>query len=205
MRALESGARVLLESRKDLDVPEVPVRGDGEPADTAHRKSRSLSPAVSLQSVSPKLEGILEEHMVWRCLQGLAVIGLTLGVVSARAETMIVRQVDHVLFATPNGRALVSLLTERLSLPIIWPQPGDDWTASTGIGLGNVTLEVFHRPPASPSEAPRPARINSLALQPTDLTFALQELQSRGIPHIRAEPGPRWTNVALRGFGHGLS
>lgn len=131
-----------------------------------------------------------------------------------RAAEMIVRQVDHVLLATPNnGRTLVSLLTDRLALPIVWPQPGSDWKASTGIGLGNVTLEVFHREPASPGEAPRLPRISSLALQPTDLKVALNELRSRGIAHDppperqprdAGDPLPRWTTVGLRGFGHGL-
>ena len=119
-------------------------------------------------------------------------------------QDRIVHQVDHVLFATPAGPALVTLLTDRLSLPLIWPQPGDEWTATTGIGLGNVTLEVFPRPPAPAGEAPVPARINSLALQPTGLDAALRELQARGIDHVRSEPAARWINVPLRGFGHGL-
>ena len=130
------------------------------------------------------------------------------------AAGTIVRQVDHVLLATPDdGRALVLLLTGRLALPIVWPQPGSGWTASTGIGLGNMTLEVFHREPPSQGEAPRVTRINALALQPTDLQVALNELRSRGIAHNPPpEPGPRqaedrsppWTVVGLRGFGHGL-
>lgn len=122
-----------------------------------------------------------------------------------RAAETIVRQVDHVLLATPNnGRTLVSLLTDRLALPIVWPQPGSDWRASTGIGLGNVTLEVFHRAPPSQGEAPRLARISSLALQPTDLKVALNALRSRGIAHepppepgprVAGDPLPRWTTV----------
>jgi len=107
---------------------------------------------------------------------------------------------------------LVSLLTDTLQLPKVWPQQDDTWTASSGIGFGNVTLEVFHRPPTAPSEAPRAGRITSLALQPVSLETALRELQSRGIGHnpppqkTRApgEPPPRWTTVGLEGFGHGL-
>ena len=130
------------------------------------------------------------------------------------AAEMIVRQVDHVLLTTPdNGRALVSLLTERLALPVVWPQPGSDWKASTGIGFGNVTLEVFHREPPPQGEAPRVPRIMSLALQPTDLKVALNELRSRGLAHDpppepkprrAGQPLPRWTTVGLEGFGHGL-
>jgi len=129
-----------------------------------------------------------------------------------RAAEMIARQVDHVLLVTPNnGRTLVAQLSDRLALPIVWPQPGSDWKASTGIGLGNVTLEVFHRESASPGEAPRLPRISSLALQPTDLKFALNELRSLGIAHepppaspAAGDPSPRWTTVGLQGFGHGL-
>ena len=129
-----------------------------------------------------------------------------------QATQSIVRQVDHVLFVTPGGSTLVSLLTDTLRLPKVWPQPGDSWTASSGIGFGNVTLEVFHRPLTLPTEVPSTGRITSLALQPVSLEAALKELQSRGIAHnspsekIRApgEPAPRWTTVGLQGFGHGL-
>ena len=142
------------------------------------------------------------------------VLGAAQALSAKKAAEIIVRQVDHVLLATPNnGRSLVSLLTDRLGLPVVWPQPGSDWKASTGIGLGNVTLEVFHREPASQSEAPRIAGISSLALQPADLKVALDQLRSRGIAHDPPpEPGsrpagnplPRWTTVGLKGFGHGL-
>lgn len=131
-----------------------------------------------------------------------------------RDAEMIVRQVDHVLLATPNnGRSLVALLTDSLALPIVWPQPGSEWKASTGICLGNVTLEVFHREPPPQGHPPRLPRISSLALQPTDLKVALNLLRSRGIEHDpppeprprnAGDPLPRWTTVGLEGFGHGL-
>jgi hypothetical protein len=131
-----------------------------------------------------------------------------------RADEVIIQQVDHVLLATPdNGRTLVSLLTERFALPIVWPQPGSEWKASTGISLGNVNLEIFHREPPAPGQPPRVPRISSLALQPTNLKIALNELRLRGIAHDpppepksgpAREPLPRWTTVGLRGFGHGL-
>src|SRR5688572_16937652 len=133
---------------------------------------------------------------------------------STTASERIVRQVDHILLVTPdNGRTLVSVLTDRLALPIVWPQPGSDWKASTGISFGNVNLEVFHREPPRPGEAPRLPRISSLALQPIDLKIALNELRSRGIAHNpppeprprdAGEPLPRWTTIGLSGFGHGL-
>jgi hypothetical protein len=124
----------------------------------------------------------------------------------------IVRQIDHVLFVTPGGRTLVSLLTDTLGLPIVFPQAGESWAASTGVGFGNVTLEVFHRPPAPPGNTPKAGRITSLALQPTNLEMALKELQLRRIPHdsppqnTRAPgaPAPRWTTIGLKGFGHGV-
>ncbi|HYJ89345.1 MAG TPA: hypothetical protein VEW46_25005 [Pyrinomonadaceae bacterium] len=133
---------------------------------------------------------------------------------ASRESEAIVRQVDHVLVAIPDdGRNLVSLLTERLALPIVWPQPGSEWKASTGISLGNVNLEIFHREPPPPGQPPRIPRITSLALQPTNLKIALNELRLRGITHDpppepksgpAREPLPRWTTVGLRGFGHGL-
>lgn len=149
---------------------------------------------------------ILQVGLSWMALIGMA------SPATAQATKPIVRQIDHVLFVTPGGSALVSLLTDTLRLPKVWPQQGDTWTASSGIGFGNVTLEVFHRPPTPPTEVPRAGRITSLALQPVNLEAALKELQSRGITHnppskkIRApgEPEPRWTTVGLEGFGHGL-
>ena len=144
-------------------------------------------------------------------LSSVVLIGFASPLMS-QANKPIVQQVDHVLFVTPGGSELVTLLTETLRLPKVWPQPNDTWTASSGIGFGNVTLEVFHRPATPAAEVPKAGRITSLALQPVSLEVALKELQSRGIAHnpppqrIRAvgEPGPRWTTVGLEGFGHGL-
>jgi len=149
---------------------------------------------------------MLQVGLSWLALIGLASPAMP------QATKPIVRQIDHVLFSTPGGSALVSLLTETLRLPKVWPQPGDSWTASSGIGFGNVTLEVFHAPPIPTAEGPAVGRITSLALQPVNLETALKELQSRSIVHnpppqtVRApgEPPPRWTTVGLRGFGHGL-
>lgn len=141
------------------------------------------------------------------------VIGLAYAATPAPgAANAIVSQVDHVLFVTPGGRALVSLLTETLALPIVFPQAGEDWTQSTGIGLGNVTLEVFHRPPAPEGAAPAAGRITSLALQPTDFKVASDELTLRSIDHFPPAVGPRykddstprWMTIGLRGFGHGM-
>ena len=105
------------------------------------------------------------------------------GAVSGKTAGRIVRQVDHVLLVAPdNGRDLVTLLTGRFKFPVVWPQPGSEWKASTGIGLGNVTLEIFHREPSAKGEAPRVARISSLALQSTDLKAALAELRAPSEP-----------------------
>ena len=149
---------------------------------------------------------ILQAGLSWVALIGLASPAMP------QSNKPIVQQIDHVLFVTPGGSGLVSLLTDTLRLPRVWPQPGDTWTASSGIGFGNVTLEVFHRPLTPPGEVPSAGRITSLALQPVSLEAALKELQSRRIAHnsppekIRApgEPAPRWKTVGLEGFGHGL-
>jgi hypothetical protein len=150
----------------------------------------------------------LQNCLLWVTLIGLAPIAMP----APRQAEPIVRQIDHILFVTPDGHPLVSVLTETLGLPKVWPQPGDTWTASSGIGFGNVTLEVFHRPRTPAGEVPKARAITSLALQPVNLEAALKELQSRDIAHnpapqkVRApgEPGPRWTTVGLEGFGHGL-
>ena len=150
----------------------------------------------------------LQNCLLWMALIGLA----TTAMPAPRQVKPIVRQIDHILFVTPDGHPLVSVLTETLGLPKVWPQPGDTWTASSGIGFGNVTLEVFHRPRTPAGEVPKARGITSLALQPDNLEATLRELQSRNIAHnppppkVRApgEPPPRWTTVGLEGFGHGL-
>ena len=148
----------------------------------------------------------LQNCFLWVTLIGLAPSAMP----APQPAKPIVRQIDHILFSTPDGQTLVSILTETLGLPKVWPQPGDTWTASSGIGLGNVTLEVFHRPRTPAGEVPTARRITSLALQPVNLEAALRELQSRGIAHnpppVRApgEPAPRWITVGLERFGHGL-
>lgn len=53
-----------------------------------------------------------------RCLHLFAVIGmiaLAHEFVSALPQATIVSQVENVLFATPDGRSLVSVLSDRLS------------------------------------------------------------------------------------------
>ena len=156
---------------------------------------------------------ILRKIKLQYCLLCVVLIGLAPTAMPApRQIKPIVRQIDHILFVTPDGHSLVAVLTETLGLPKVWPQPGDTWTASSGIGFGNVTLEVFHRPPTPAGEAPKARGITSLALQTVNLEAALKELQSRNIAHnppsqkVRApgEPAPRWTTVGLEGFGHGL-
>jgi hypothetical protein len=147
------------------------------------------------------------------CLSCVALIGSASSTMpEPQPAKTIVRQIDHVLFVTPGGRTLVELLTQTLGLPIVFPQAGEAWTASTGVGFGNVTLEVFHRPPAPPGNAPKAGRITSLALQPTNLEEALKELQLRRIvddvpsqnPRAAGAAVPRWRTVGLKGFGHGV-
>src|SRR6185436_16884249 len=100
------------------------------------------------------------------CLIWVMLIGLSPTAIPApRPDKPIVLQIDHILFSTPDGQRLVSVLTETLGLAKVWPQPGDTWTASSGIGFGNVTLEVFHRPRTPAGEVPEARGITSLALQ----------------------------------------
>jgi hypothetical protein len=127
---------------------------------------------------------ILRKIKLQNCLLCVALIGLAPTAMPApRQIKPIVRQIDHILFETADGHSLVAVLTETLGLPKVWPQPGDTWTASSGIGFGNVTLEVFHRPRTSAGEVPKARGITSLALQTVNLEGALRELQSRNIVH----------------------
>src|SRR5688572_16025662 len=167
---------------------------------------RTLCPEDKELPIARKIK--LLNCFLWVMLIGLAPTAMP----QPRPAKPIVRQIDHVLFVTPDGQRLVSVLTETLGLPKVWPQPGDTWTASSGIGFGNVTLEVFHRPRTPAGEVPKASGITSLALQPVNLDAALEQLQSLSIAHkpppqkARApgEPAPRWITVGLDGFGHGL-
>lgn len=143
-------------------------------------------------------------------LCGAIVFGLAALAVSAQ-QVSLVRQIDHVLFRTATGaegRKLVALLSETLGLPVVFPPPGDSWTASSGLGFGNCILEIFH---FNRNETVDPG-ITSLALEPaTNLDAAVGELRARKIDHFPPARYPeaagaplRWTIVGLRGLGHGM-
>lgn len=123
----------------------------------------------------------------------------------------IVKQIDHILFVTgPEGRALVSMLTDQFELPLVFdgptlkpPSPG------TAVGFGNVSLEVIPLPPRE-GEPPPTGRITSLAVQSVDSASTTEALQSSGIDHFppasgptyEGDPGLRYTTIGLRGLGH---
>jgi hypothetical protein len=69
----------------------------------------------------------LQKCLLWVTLFVLAPTAIT----ASGQPQPIVRQIDHILFSTPDGQRLVSFLTETLALPKVWPQPGDTWTASS--------------------------------------------------------------------------
>jgi len=118
--------------------------------------------------------------------------------VVAQAPPTIVRQIDHVMILTRERDRLVRLLVDTLQLPMVWGQPGSAFTATTGIALGDINLELV------PREDAVDARLTSLALQPVRLATVCDELAARGLvlrePAICAqEPGPRrWTVVGFR-------
>lgn len=117
---------------------------------------------------------------------------------AAQAPPPIIKQIDHVMILTQERQRLVALLVDTLQLPIVWGGPGSSFTATTGIALGDVNLELVPRDDATP------ARLTSLALQPIHLPTVCGDLTKRGFvlntPLVCEEnPGDRrWTVVGFR-------
>ena len=117
----------------------------------------------------------------------------------------LIRQIDHVLVSSAEGKTLFTLLSDTLQLPVAWPWADYGGFASGGISLGNVNLEIFQD-----SKRDRAGRTSSLlgfALEPGPLRTTLPALDALGI--TRGKPVPfrsrqpdgsnaiRWTTVSL--------
>lgn len=110
----------------------------------------------------------------------------------------VVTQVDHVIIRTNERERLVAILADTLGLPVVWPQPGSDWTISTGLALGNLNLEIFQ------SRMPTRTPISELAFQPVDFATTSRRLKERGLDP--REPGSytdssgvkRWSTLGFR-------
>jgi hypothetical protein len=104
----------------------------------------------------------------------------------------IVRQVDNVLIETGDPAGLFGFFTQTLQLPIAWPLSENAGVTTGGVGLGDVTLEVF-RTGAKKS----PTRFAGLALEPYPISEAVRELEARGIPFSAPQKSAAWTTVTL--------
>lgn len=127
---------------------------------------------------------------------------------SADAAPPLIRQIDHVLIASPEGKKLFSLLADTFQLPVAWPWAYYGTFASGGISMGNVNLEIFQSSTRETRETHgTPARILGFALDPEPLRTTLPALDARGITHGKPVPfrsrqpdgsnAIRWTTVSL--------
>lgn len=140
------------------------------------------------------------------CLAGLLLAtGSGRSSLVAQVRPTVIKQIDHVMILTRDREQLVRLLVDTLQLPIVWGQPGSAFTATTGIALGDMNLELVPRDDAAD------ARLTSLALQPVHLATVCDELARRGLvlhePTIcDQEPGQRrWTVVGFRHAFEGVN
>ena len=120
-----------------------------------------------------------------------------------RLGTSIVRQIDHILIASSDAKALFALLSETFQFPVAWPMSDYGNFASGGVAVGNVNLEIIQD--SGPAAGTDKSRWTGFALEPEPLPASLPELDARGIRH--GAPAPfksglfttRWTTVGLPG------
>ncbi len=119
--------------------------------------------------------------------------------------TPVIRQLDHILVESRDPKALFTVFTETLQLPVAWPLTENQGYVTGGVGAGNVNLEFFAYQ-SIPSGLPKTS-FYGLAFEPYPLSDALNRLQSLGIPYGSPEPytstlpngtrGVAWTTVSL--------
>ncbi|MFC2165826.1 hypothetical protein ACFLT2_12635 [Acidobacteriota bacterium] len=98
----------------------------------------------------------------------------------------VVRQVDHILLATENPKAVYDFMTKELQFPIAWPYQDYSGFASGGVSVGNVNLEALLFNPARIST---PSKIIGIAFEPEGSTEQIVEtLNQRLINHSQPEP-----------------
>jgi hypothetical protein len=124
----------------------------------------------------------------------------------------IVRQVDRILIESGDPKALFNFFFADLQLPEAWPLAENQGYISGGVGVGNVTLELYRYTQRNDAPARKPAEAHfaGLALEPYPLADALRELKTAGIPFSSPEPyvsklpdgsrGVLWTTVPLPSF-----
>jgi len=117
----------------------------------------------------------------------------------------VVKQLDHVVARVDDPRAVFSLLTETLGLPVAWPLKSYPAFESGGVALGNLYLELMQCGPRR--EASNRGRLCAVVFESPGIERAAEELSGRGVPHTpvapyveRGEDGERakiWSNVVL--------
>jgi hypothetical protein len=110
----------------------------------------------------------------------------------AFARGPVVKQIDTILIETADPRRLFTFFSETLQFPVAWPASENAGAITCGIGIGDVTLEVFRSGPGK-----SPTRFAGLALEPYPLQDAIRELELRGIPFSAARKTAAWTTVTL--------
>ena len=137
------------------------------------------------------------------------------GQVPSKPRLAIVRQVDHIIISADtveDAKALWSLFSEKLKLPVAWPPAQYEGFFSGGVNAGNVNLEfVYSRDESVESHSTGPpstnARFGGLGLEPEPLAQALPELEQLGLHHGQPDPYQKkdqsgnkttlWTTVTL--------
>jgi hypothetical protein len=137
------------------------------------------------------------------------------GQVPSKPRLAIVRQVDHIIISADtveDAKALWSLFSEQLKLPVAWPPAQYAGFFSGGVNAGNVNLEfVYSRDESveshSTGQPSTNARFSGLGLEPEPLAQALPELEQLGLHHAQPDPYQKkdqsgnqttlWTTVTL--------
>jgi hypothetical protein len=137
------------------------------------------------------------------------------GQVPSKPRLAIVRQIDHIIISADtveDAKALWSLFSEQLKLPVAWPPSQYEGFFSGGVNAGNVNLEfVYSRDESveshSTAQPSTNARFSGLGLEPQPLAQALPQLEQLGLRHGQPDPyqtkdqsGNKttlWTTVSL--------
>jgi hypothetical protein len=120
------------------------------------------------------------------------------------ASRPVVKQLDHVIARVGEPRALFSLLTETLGLPVAWPLQSYPSFQSGGVALGNLYLEILQ---CGPRRTRHAGRLCALAFEAAPIEEADRELSRRRLPHTPPAPYAErgaggkgrkiWSNVVL--------
>jgi len=104
----------------------------------------------------------------------------------ADAERPVIKQLDHVMARVDDPRAIFSLLTETLGLPVAWPLKSYPAFQSGGVALGNLYLEIIQSGARRGAEGR--GRFCAIAFETPPIEEAVRELSRRRIPHTPAVP-----------------